>query len=69
MSLCIGLKLNLEQSRDLLMRAGFAFNPSSKFDLIVERAIENKEYNIYELNIELEYYTKNTLDNRRERKR
>ena len=69
MSLCIGLKLNLEQSRDLLMRAGFAVNPSSKFDLIVERAIENKEYNIYELNIELEYYTKNTLDNRRERKR
>lgn len=68
MSLCIGLKLDLEQSRDLLMRAGFAFNPSSKFDLIVERAIENKEYNIHELNIELEYYTKNTLDNKKENK-
>jgi len=62
MSLCIGLKLNLEQSKDLLMSAKYEFNSSSKFDLIVQNAIENKEYDILKLNVELQYYTKETLD-------
>lgn len=34
-ALCIALHLNLEESKDLLARADWAFSPSSKVDLIV----------------------------------
>ena len=61
MSLCIALKLNLEESKDLMARAGWAFNPSSKFDLIVAWAIEQKEYDIIQLNNILFLYTGETL--------
>ena len=61
MSLCIALELNAEQSRDLMSRAGLAFNPGSKFDLIVGWAVENKKYNILELNNILNEYTGETL--------
>ena len=61
MSLCVALKLNLEQSKDLMSRAGWAFNPSSKFDLIVAWAIEQKEYDILLLNNILYRYTEETL--------
>lgn len=46
----ISLKLNLDETKDLLGRAGYALSPSSKFDLIVEFFIEEKNYNIYEIN-------------------
>lgn len=46
MTLCIALQLNLEQSRDLLARADWAFSPSSKVDLIVQKAIIDKQYDI-----------------------
>lgn len=39
MALCIALKLDLEQAKDLLARADWAFSPSSKVDLIVQKAI------------------------------
>ena len=43
MALCIALQLDLEQSRDLLARADWAFSPSSKVDLIVQKAIIDVE--------------------------
>lgn len=47
----ISLKLNLEETPDLLRaRAGYALAPSSKFDLIVEFFIEEENYDIYEIN-------------------
>lgn len=46
----ISLELNLDETRDLLSRAGYALSPSSKFDLIIEFHIEEKNYNIYEIN-------------------
>ena len=46
----ISLELNLDQTRDLLIRAGYALSPSSKFDIIIEFFIEQKNYNIYEIN-------------------
>lgn len=46
----ISLKLNLDETKDLLGRAGYALSPSSKFDLIVEFFIEEKNYDIYEIN-------------------
>lgn len=39
-----------------MSRAGLAFNPGSKFDRIVKWAIENKEYDIYQVNDILEKY-------------
>ena len=57
MALCIALQLNLEQSRDLLARADWAFSPSSKVDLIVQKAIIDKQYDIIQLNVTLFRYT------------
>lgn len=46
----IALELNLDETKDLLLRAGFAISHSSKFDIIVEYFIEKGNYNIYDIN-------------------
>jgi O-acetyl-ADP-ribose deacetylase (regulator of RNase III) len=46
----IGLKLSLDETNDLLHRAGFALTHSSKFDIIIEYFIEEGNYNIFEIN-------------------
>lgn len=61
MALCIALKLDLEQSKDLLARADWAFSPSSKVDLIVQKAIIDKQYDIMQLNVTLFKYTNKIL--------
>ena len=61
MALCIALQLNLEQSRDLLARADWAFSPNSKVDLIVQKAIIDKRYDIMQLNVTLFRYTNEIL--------
>lgn len=61
MALCIALHLNLEQSKDLMARADWAFSPSSKFDLIVQKAIIDKQYDIMQLNVTLFKYTNEIL--------
>ena len=61
MALCIALELDLEQSKDLLARADWAFSPSSKVDLIVQKAIIDKQYDIMQLNVTLFKYTNETL--------
>ncbi len=61
MALCIALKLDLEQSKDLLARADWAFSPSSKVDLIVQKAIIDKQYDIMQLNVMLFKYTNEIL--------
>ncbi|MDO4182880.1 MAG: macro domain-containing protein [Coriobacteriia bacterium] len=50
LSLCIALELSLEETRDLLSRAGFALTHTSKSDIIVEYFILNANYDIFEIN-------------------
>ena len=61
MALCIALELDLEQAKDLLARADWAFSPSSKVDLIVQKAIIDKQYDIMQLNLTLFKYTNEIL--------
>ena len=53
LALAVALELDLEQTRELIGRAGFALTNSSKQDLIVKHFIEQGNYNIIEINIAL----------------
>lgn len=46
----IALELSMDETEDMLRKAGFALSHSSKFDIIVEYFITNGNYNIFEIN-------------------
>ena len=46
----LALRLNLDETRDFLRRAGYAFSPSSIFDLIIEYSIEHGIYDLMLIN-------------------
>ena len=50
MAFAIALELPLDEARELLQKAGFAFSHASKFDIIVEYFIAHQNYNIFEIN-------------------
>ena len=56
LALAVALELNLDETLDLLRRAGFALSPSSNFDLIVGYCIDKKIYNIFDINTYLFKY-------------
>ena len=46
----IALELSLPETRDLIARAGYALRPSSKFDVIIEYFIMQRDYDIFKIN-------------------
>lgn len=62
-ALALALELSLEDTKDLIGRAGYALTNSSKFDLIVRFFIEQGNYNVVEINIALYEFDQSLLGN------
>ena len=68
MALSIALKLNIDEEKTLWQeligysaQVDWVFSPSSKVDLIVQKAIIDRQYDIMQLNVTLFNYTNEIL--------
>ena len=50
LTLAIAMRLNLDETRDFLARAGYALSPSSRSDVIVEYFISQGIFDLFEIN-------------------
>ena len=50
LAFAIALELTLDETKDLLRSAGYALSRSSKFDIIVVYFLENRNYNMFDIN-------------------
>ena len=50
LAFAISLELSLDETEDMLRKAGFALSHSNKFDIIIEYFISKGNYNIFEIN-------------------
>ncbi|MBQ6479024.1 MAG: macro domain-containing protein [Erysipelotrichaceae bacterium] len=66
-ALCLALKLNVQQTMDLLSRNSMAFNPSDKSDQFILICIKNKTYDLEKINeglVKLGLFDKTFIDRR-----
>ena len=60
-ALALALELDMDGTKDLIGRAGYALTNSSTFDLIITYFIEKKQYNVIEINIALYEFDQSLL--------
>lgn len=46
----VALELSLEETKDMLLKAGYALSHSNKFDIIIEFFIKKQEYDVFTIN-------------------
>lgn len=57
----VALELNLDETHDLLLSAGYALSTSSVFDLIIEYFITERKYDMMEINATLFHFNQPLL--------
>ena len=62
-ALALALEMDVEQTKDLIGRAGYTLSNSSKFDLIIRYYIEQGRYDIVEINMALYEFDQPLLGN------
>lgn len=61
LAFAVALELSLDETKDLLLRAGYAFSRSCRFDVIMSYFFESKNYDIHLINEVLFEYDENLL--------